>query len=115
MSETTVSSTSPEGHDALLKVGNLTVNFYNFQVAVDGFPVFLTFQEFELLRLLVANPDRVVSNDELTSSLWHATGRTLVRRLNVVVHRLRAKLASSSPYQIDSVRGRGYGFIAANR
>jgi DNA-binding response OmpR family regulator len=92
-------------------VGNLVVNFDNFHVSVDNVPVFLSFQEFELLRALLTNIDRVVSTDALTRAMWHDTGHTFVRRLNVVVHRLRAKLAGSQPYQIESVRGRGYGLV----
>jgi two-component system alkaline phosphatase synthesis response regulator PhoP len=91
--------------------GNLVVNFDNFHVSVEDVPVFVSFQEFELLRTLLANLDRVISTDALTRAMWQETGRTYVRRLNVVVHRLRAKLAGSRPYQIESVRGRGYGLV----
>ena len=55
----------------------------------------------------LSNIDRVISVDMLTRALWHASGHVYVRRLNVVVHRPRAKLATSRPYQIESVRGRG--------
>jgi DNA-binding response OmpR family regulator len=112
-------SNTPAGEAESLRpvvsAGNLVINFSNFRVAVGGAAVALSFQEFELLRALTDNIDRVISNDTLTDLMWHATGRTYVRRLNVVVHRLRVKLLGSAPYQIESVRGRGYGLIPLER
>jgi len=48
---------------------------------------------------IARDPDRAA--DELT------------RHLNVLVHRLRSKLAGSYPYWIETVRGRGYGLLKA--
>lgn len=103
------------GQDGLLTLGNLSLNLDNFQVTVAAEPVQTTFQEFELLRFLMRNQDRIIPLDVLTSVLWPENDRKAVRRLNVVIHRLRAKLRSSAPYQLETVRSRGYGLIAADR
>jgi len=112
VAERTVALPDAEAQPGVLEVGNVWINFLNNQVAVDGQPVVLTFQEFELLSSLVQQPDRVVPVDAITESIWAESGRPVVRRLNVLIHRLRAKMARSRPYQIESVRGRGYGFLA---
>ena len=92
-----------------LTAGNLHVDLEQYQAFVSGTPVTLTYQEFELLRLLVAGRDRIVSFDDLIEQLWHGSNAGTRRRLGVVICRLRAKLSNSWPYRIQTVRSRGYG------
>ena len=54
---------------------------------------------------------RVVPYDDLVENLWGLSDRAALRRLNVVVHRLRAKLGGLQCYRIETVRGRGYGLL----
>jgi DNA-binding response OmpR family regulator len=93
--------------------GNLRVNMATFAVFVRDKAVDLTFYEFELLRLLCKEVDRIVNYDALCQGLWHSIGQRERRRLSVAICRLRSKLAASWPYKVETVRGRGYGFIAA--
>jgi DNA-binding response OmpR family regulator len=92
-------------------VGNLTLNYDRFQVTVGDARVDLTYDEFEVLGLLCAQADRVISYDVLARHLWDITGRIANRRLNVMVHRIRAKLGDVAPYEIRTVRERGYGLL----
>ena len=92
-----------------LTAGNLHVDLEQYQAFVSGTPVVLTYQEFELLRLLIAGRDRILSFDDLIEQLWHGSAVGTRRRLGVVICRLRAKLAHSWPYRIQTVRSRGYG------
>jgi DNA-binding response OmpR family regulator len=98
----------------LLTAGNLALNAATFRVTVDSAVVELSYHEFELLRILLTNLDRVITYEALTEELWRQTGRPAVRHLNVLIHRLRGKLAGSQPYVIETVRGRGYGLLKAN-
>ncbi len=101
------------GEDSpLLVLGNLSLNLRNCRAVVADLAVELTYQEFELLRLLARSADRIVSFDALTRGLWQTTGHRETRRLNVLTFRLRSKLAASHPYHIETVRGRGYGLIS---
>ena len=95
-----------------IQLGNLVVNFAAYGVSVDGEAVELARHEFELLQVLCLQAGRIVGFDVLCGTLWGSTGPKERRRLNVVVFRLRAKLAGSSPYKLEMVRGRGYGLIA---
>jgi two-component system alkaline phosphatase synthesis response regulator PhoP len=96
-----------------LRLGNVSVDLATFKVTVGVRPAKLTYQEFELLRYLADFRDRVVSFDVLSGLLWGSTGPKETRRLNVLVCRLRSKLRNSFPYRLETVRGRGYGFLGA--
>jgi two-component system, OmpR family, alkaline phosphatase synthesis response regulator PhoP len=95
-----------------LVLGNVKVNLRTFGVMVRERAVSLTFHEFELLRLLCREVDRIVNYDSLCQSLWSSMGQKERRRLSVAICRLRVKLEASWPYRVETVRGRGYGFIA---
>jgi DNA-binding response OmpR family regulator len=94
-----------------LKLGNVSVDLATFKVTVGVRPANLTYQEFELLRHLMDLRDRVVSFEVLSGLLWGSTGPKETRRLNVLVCRLRSKLRNSTPYRLETVRGRGYGLL----
>ena len=96
-----------------LKLGNVSVDLATFKVTVGTRPANLTYQEFELLRYLADFRDRVVSFDVLSGLLWGSSGPRQTRRLNVLVCRLRNKLRDAFPHRLETVRGRGYGLLAA--
>jgi DNA-binding response OmpR family regulator len=118
MSNLPVADARPAGSDPLAReatsvtVGNIAVDLSTYRVSVGSQPANLSYQEFELLRLLAASPDRVASFAALSGFLWGTQGRRENRRLNVLVCRLRSKLAGSAPYRLETVRGRGYGLLS---
>ena len=97
-----------------LSVGNIELDLSTFRVSVGAQPANLSYQEFEMLRYLAGFPDRVASFAALSSFLWGTQGQRENRRLNVLVCRLRSKLAESAPYRLETVRGRGYGLLSHN-
>ncbi len=98
-------------HQHAISVGNLDVNFDNYGVSIDGDFVELSLQEFETLRLMIDNLNYVLPYSTLAQVLWRKASKRQIRNLNVLVHRLRQKLAKSSPFTIKMVRGRGYGLV----
>ena len=60
--------------------------------SVDGQPVRLTRREFELLRCLVENRNRVLSRDRLLERVWGYEQFIETRSVDVHVGRLRSKL-----------------------
>lgn len=73
----------------------------------------LTPREYELLAVLVARPNEVVSTDELLHVLWGTSAVGGEHPIHVYMSRLRAKLAQhgeTSPL-IQTVRGRGYAYL----
>jgi DNA-binding response OmpR family regulator len=89
---------------------HLTADFEAVAVAVDGAPVRLTRREFELLRYLVQNKNRVVSRDRLLERVWGYDRLVETRSVDVHVGRLRSKLGDAGR-QIETVVGLGYRFI----
>ena len=88
----------------------LVADFDAVSIAVDGAPVRLTRREFELLRYLVQNKNRVVSRDRLLERVWGYERLVETRSVDVHVGRLRTKLRSAGR-QIETVIGLGYRFI----
>ena len=73
-------------------------------------PVRLTRREFELLRFLVENRNRVLSRDRLLERVWGYDRFIETRSVDVHVGRLRAKLGAAGQ-QIETVVGLGYRFV----
>jgi DNA-binding response OmpR family regulator len=88
----------------------LVADFEAVSIAVDGAAVRLTRREFELLRYLVQNKNRVVSRDRLLERVWGYERLVETRSVDVHVGRLRTKLRTAGR-QIETVIGLGYRFI----
>ena len=89
---------------------HIVADFEAVAVQVDGEPVRLTRREFELLRYLVANRNRVLSRDRLLERVWGYDQAIETRSVDVHVGRLRGKLRTAGP-QIETVVGLGYRFV----
>ena len=88
---------------------HLSADFDAVMVAVDGAQVRLTRREFELLKFLVENRNRVISRDRLLERVWGYDRFIETRSVDVHVGRLRAKLGAAGQ-QIETVIGLGYRF-----
>lgn len=95
---------------ASYKGTRLAADFDAVAVAVDGQSIRLTRREFELLRYLVQNKNRVVSRDRLLERVWGYDRLVETRSVDVHVGRLRGKLREAGR-QIETVVGLGYRFI----
>ena len=101
-------------HDApgpeVYKGQHLTADFDAVNIEVDGTPIRLTRREFELLRYLVENRNRVLSRDRLLERVWGYERLVETRSVDVHVGRLRNKLGPAGK-QIETVVGLGYRFV----
>ena len=93
---------------------HLVADFDAVSITVDGQPVRLTRREFELLRYLVENRNRVLSRDRLLERVWGYDRIIETRSVDVHVGRLRAKLGAAGR-QIETVVGLGYKFIETEK
>jgi DNA-binding response OmpR family regulator len=89
---------------------HLLADFDAVAVSVDGEAVRLTRREFELLRYLVENKNRVLSRDRLLERVWGYDRLVETRSVDVHVGRLRGKLGTAGR-QIETVVGLGYRFV----
>jgi two-component system, OmpR family, alkaline phosphatase synthesis response regulator PhoP len=88
----------------------LEADFEAVAVSVEGRAVRLTRREFELLRYLVENRNRVLSRDRLLERVWGYDRLVETRSVDVHVGRLRGKLGPVGR-QIETVVGLGYRFV----
>ena len=95
---------------AMYEGAHLLADFDAVAITVDGTPVRLTRREFELLRYLVQNKNRVVSRDRLLERVWGYERLVETRSVDVHVGRLRGKLGAAGR-QIETVVGLGYRFV----
>ena len=90
--------------------GPLAIDFDAVSVRVSGTQIRLTKREFELLRFLVENRNRVLSRDRLLERVWGLDRQVETRSVDVHVGRLRGKLGQAGR-QIETVIGMGYRFV----
>jgi DNA-binding response OmpR family regulator len=95
---------------AVYRGEHLVADFDAVSIAVDDVPVRLTRREFELLRYLVENKNRVLSRDRLLERVWGYDRLIETRSVDVHVGRLRGKLGAAGK-QIETVVGLGYRFV----
>jgi two-component system phosphate regulon response regulator OmpR len=79
----------------------------------DGKDVPLTAMEFDLLRVLVRHPNRVLNRDQLLDLAHHDSWEPFDRSVDIRVARLRKKVERdpAKPEAIRTVRGTGYMFV----
>jgi DNA-binding response OmpR family regulator len=94
----------------IVRFEDLELNTGTYQATIAGRPVDLTYMEYELLRFLVENMNRVWSREQLLSRVWGYDYFGGSRTVDVHVRRLRAKLGEERASWITTVRSVGYRF-----
>ncbi len=104
-------ATSAEGQ---ITRGSLTVDPVSRNAYRSGTPVELTAKEFDLVELLMRNPNRVYSRENLLDIIWGDDYRSDIRTVDVHIRRIREKLEENpaSPEYIMTKWGVGYYFKA---
>lgn len=105
-----LSAVNDEGKaDHIYTVGGLELNEDHVEVTVDGEPVKLTPMEFKILQLLIKNPGRVFSADEIYERIWNERA---VNTDTIMVHvrniREKIELDPKNPKYLKVVWGVGY-------
>lgn len=105
-------SQSEKGREDTLKIGGLRLDFSSYQAWLHDEPIALTPKEYELLKLLVTNPGRAFTRDELLERIWGYEYYGDTRTVDVHIRHLRAKLKDDENISkaIETVRGIGYRF-----
>ena len=98
-----------EHTDAIYTIGGLEVNENTFEVRVDDTPVKMTPMEFKILLLLIKNPGRVFSADEIYERVWNERA---INTETVMVHvrniREKIEINPKEPKYLKVVWGVGY-------
>lgn len=91
----------------VLKVGPIELDPVTHDVRIGGVPTQLRPLEYKLLQLLVSDPGRVFSREELLEQVWEMRGDINTRTVDVHVRRLRVSLGPAADV-IETVHGFGY-------
>jgi len=94
--------------DRRLHFGDLVMDEESHEVWRSGNPVHLTATEFNLLRIFLLNPRRVLSKDQIIDHVWHYDFGGNQNIVETYVRYLRKKLDMFGPPLIHTIRLVGY-------
>ena len=108
------SAMTDQNNNSLITVGNISIDTQRRVAKNNGKPVDLTAKEFDIIELLIKNPNHVYSRENLLSIIWSYDYHGDIRTVDVHVRRLREKLERdpASPEHIMTKWGVGYYFKA---
>ena len=97
-----------------LEIGCFTLDFNRYELYKNGQLINLTIREFDLIKYLASQPNKIFSRQKLLESVWDYEYYGDVRTVDVTVRRLREKIEDdpSDPKYIMTKRGVGYYFQA---
>jgi DNA-binding response OmpR family regulator len=92
---------------------DVSVDFTRMQVNRGDLAIACTAQEFKILKFFAANPERVVSRDEMLNEVWGYQAYPSTRTVDNHIMRLRQKMEQNpaAPVHFRTVRGVGYKFV----
>lgn len=97
-----------------LEIGCFTLDFNRYELYKNGQLINLSIREFDLIKYLASQPNKIFSRQKLLESVWDYEYYGDVRTVDVTVRRLREKIEDdpSDPKYIMTKRGVGYYFQA---
>ena len=97
---------------SVIKASDMTLDTDSKRLHIAGKEINLTSKEFDVLELLVKNPDKVYSREKLLGLVWGSQYPGDVRTVDVHIRRLREKIESnpSEPKYVHTKWGVGYYF-----
>ena len=90
-----------------IEVGDLVLNLDECTYTHNGTTVELTKAEFKVLELMMGNPRRVFTKDQIYEYAWYEDGAVDDNSIRVIISRLRDKVGAE---HIKTIRGLGYRF-----
>ncbi len=104
--------TSKQEAETRIVRGSITLDSQSRNTYKNGIPVELTAKEFDLVELLIRNPNRVYSRENLLDIIWGDDYRSDIRTVDVHIRRIREKLERdpARPEHIMTKWGVGYYF-----
>lgn len=98
--------------EAILERGDIKIDRESRRVYIEGREINLTAKEFDVLELLMMNPNKVYSREKLLTLVWGEDYPGDVRTVDVHIRRLREKTEEnpSEPKYVHTKWGVGYYF-----
>ncbi len=91
----------------LIENGKLIINRESYSVFLSGRELNMPKKEFDLLRFLASNPQKVFSRDDLLINIWESDYDVQPRTVDVHIRKIRDKIGDD---YISTIKGVGYRF-----
>ncbi|MBC1333897.1 response regulator transcription factor [Listeria booriae] len=103
-------TTTDESVNESLSWQGLTLSTDRYNAQIDGQDIRLTAREFGILKLLISNPKKVFTKENIFSSVWGETEYIDENTVNVHMSNIRSKLNKAKPDRdyIETVWGIGF-------
>jgi DNA-binding response OmpR family regulator len=92
-----------------IKISGIELDQVKKRLCIDGLKISLTPHEYQIMLLLLKNPGKVFTREEILNYAWKENSYVLERTVDVHMTRLRKKLGEYGKY-ILSRSGHGYCF-----
>ncbi len=96
----------------IIQLDDIELNSKNYIVVCNGMDLGLSKLEFEILKLLMENPNQVVTKSTIFDTVWNTLDSADENTLNVHISKIRSKLKKAHPDKeyIQTVWSVGYKF-----
>lgn len=94
---------------SVLKFGNISLNCSNFELSSPKGTIKLQNKEFQMLEMLIANPNQLISTERFMEKIWGYDSDAEINVVWVYISYLRKKLTNlGADIQIKATRNQGY-------
>lgn len=103
--------TSSDEYDTLIDIVHktLVINNVSYKAFIEQEEIIMTLKEFELLRMLLANKEKVLTRDAILNKVWGYKYYGGTRTVDVHITNIRRKIKEYGN-NIETIRGVGYRF-----
>jgi two-component system phosphate regulon response regulator PhoB len=92
---------------------SIVMDLDSHQITLEDKELKLSITEFNLLKLFLKNPNKLLSREQILNHVWGRSSFVELRTVDVHILRLRKALKSmNAQHYIGTIRGAGYKFIA---
>jgi len=106
-------STPFKSHDLVIQVGDLILHTAAYTIEIGGSCIDLSTTEFKILEVMMKNPNRVLSRDQIMNMAQGKDFMAFDRSIDIHISKLRAKIEidPASPKRIKTIWGTGYMLV----
>ncbi|MGR5212909.1 response regulator [Vibrio rotiferianus] len=97
--------------NSIIKAGDVTLDTQAKSISYADQTLELTALEYQIFEYLIRHRQKIISKEQIASSLYDAGESVQLNNIEVIISRLRKKLATHTDDKIIStIRGQGYRF-----
>ena len=96
----------------IIEVSGIKMDLDSHSISIDNHELSLSITEFNLLKLFMKNPNKLLSREQILNHVWGRNSFVELRTVDVHILRLRKALKQFNQHKkLKTVRGAGYKFI----